>query len=517
MTAPVAGWHGPDGITRRTSPLTIAVAGTSVVAGLVTMVIGGLIQAAATSAVVGRQDESSPFGLIIPGVVLILAGIIQVVRWITTTYTVFPTELVVDEGLINREHRVLPIARIQQADTHQNLIGQVIGLTEVKVDVAGASGSTQVKLRLLDRDTAVALRDYLLQRRAELHDPSATRSPTAPGPDSPTTGWADRLAAGASTIGVTTEVGEAEVLTITPWRLALGAATSSVLVVGIPAAVVVALWFIAFNVVDGSDRIAAFTAVGLGFGTVLVVIAIALVIGSTMLTHYGFTISLAGDDIHLRYGLLETRNLSVPRRRVQQVTVHDNPLRRRLGLVELHLHTAASPGGETTTRFTIPVLDAAAVDPVLHALMGDDRWRVPTLTGRGDAARRRAIVRRTALALVVVAVPAVVLRPVGLVLLLAVAGGAWWGQAAHRRAGVGRTATVVALAHGALHHRVDLVPVDRIQSARTLRTPFQRRVGLSTVLIDVAGTSRAPFLFDLDRDTAAGLRRELPRASGPST
>jgi hypothetical protein len=99
---------------------------------------------------------------------MVLAGAAQVLRWYSTTYTVLPTELVVDEGILSREHRVLPYARVQQADTHQNLLGQILGLTELRVDSAGSSGSTQIKLRLLDASTASALRDYELRRRADL-------------------------------------------------------------------------------------------------------------------------------------------------------------------------------------------------------------------------------------------------------------------------------------------------------------------------------------------------------------
>ena len=71
-------------------------------------------------------------------------------------------------------------------------------------------------------------------------------------------------------------------------------------------------------------------------------------------------------------------------------------------------------------------------------------------------------------------------------------------------------------AHGVLHHRLDLVPVDRVQSGRTTQSIFQRRVGLATVLLDVAGTRQAPDLWDLDLDTAAALRRDVPRVRAPA-
>ena len=38
----------------------------------------------------------------------------------------------------------------------------------------------------------------------------------------------------------------------------------------------------------------------------------------------GYRLTLDGDDLHLRNGLVETRRMTVPRRRVQFITVREN-------------------------------------------------------------------------------------------------------------------------------------------------------------------------------------------------
>jgi uncharacterized membrane protein YdbT with pleckstrin-like domain len=147
-------------------------------------------------------------------------------------------------------------------------------------------------------------------------------------------------------------------------------------------------------------------------------------------------------------------------------------------------------------------------------MMGDRSWAAPPLIERPGAARRRAIRRRCLLLAAVVAGPVVLARPAGVILLPLVALGLPWGRLAHRSAGHGRTPSVVALARGAIHHRLDLIPVARIQSCRTSSWPLDRWRRLTTIHVDVAGSTDAPSLRDLGSPIADELLRSLPRRSG---
>lgn len=529
MATPAAAWPGPDGVARRTHPLTLAAALVPMAGGVVFALVIAAASAGAPRSSSG--SSGSPIGLLVFAGLALLTGAVQIVRWFATTYTVLPTELVIDEGVLSREHRVLPYARVQQADTHQNLMGQMLGLTELRVDSAGASGSTEIKLRLLDNATAVAVRDYVLQRRAELQHREAAGAVRRGGadPGAPPVGGAPVGADGLPLAGTAAATGvsgaldpaaafarhEVPVLALGPARLVTGALTHSSLVVGIPIVLTVALWAGAVAVATSASRAAGaglLAAVPVTLGVIAMLVVVHLI--NAVVGLYGFRVALAGDDIHLRYGLFETRNLTVPRRRVQQITIADNPLRRAFGLVELHLHTAAAPGeGKATTKFSIPVLRRSEVDGIVTTLMGDHTWAVPPITPRSAVALRRAMVRRSLVLAVAVSVPVVLLPVPGALLLLVALLGIPWGRAAHRRAGHGASATVVALTHGALHHRIDLVPLARVQSCRTYRAPLQRLNDLSTLFVDVAGSVMPPYLWDMDEAVATDLRRRLPRHS----
>ena len=174
--------------------------------------------------------------------------------------------------------------------------------------------------------------------------------------------------------------------------------------------------------------------------TIVAVALVALTVGlsvlGTALQYAGLTVSVSGDDLHVDYGLLDKQHLSVPRRRVQQVSIVDNPLRRAIGIVDVTLHSAAAPGGEHAGHMTVIAFPRADVGPFLAFLMQDPDWHAPLLEPRTRAAHRRAIVRRIALLCVPTVVVAVAFFPEGLLSLALAAGAGYaWGS---RRAPPGR-------------------------------------------------------------------------------
>ena len=132
--------------------------------------------------------------------------------------------------------------------------------------------------------------------------------------------------------------------------------------------------------------------------TVGLLVVIGLVATAVSCAHsWDYELAAIGDDLHVQYGLLDRRQHTIPRHRLQHVLVLDNPVRRSLGLVTVQLHSAATPGGGDSQggHIEIPVIADERVDDLLEHAMGDARWRRPELRPRPPAAKRRAVVRRT--------------------------------------------------------------------------------------------------------------------------
>jgi putative membrane protein len=200
------------------------------------------------------------------------------------------------------------------------------------------------------------------------------------------------------------------------------------------------------------------------------------------------------------------------------VRIEESLLRRALGLASIRIQSAGRTGAgdQTAGRLAIPVLPRVQVNQVLEELVAGAA-PVPRLLAPPPAARRRAVTRsvvRAALVMAVIAVPLWLLRSEGVlelpaavalaalpVLALAVA----VGRAAYRSLGH-------AAARGFLYARVGVairvttvVPVAKAQSSSVRSSPFQRRSGLATLHVDIAGGGPTPRVHDEAEPTAEDL------------
>lgn len=482
------------GTARRTSPLTVgielAALGLSFLFELITRRTGG-------------APPGSPWDPGMATLPLLFLGP-RILGWWFRTYTLTESHLALDEGILNRRHRVLPYNRVQQVDLHQNLVAQFFRLAALRIETAGEGGSGAVSLALLPLDEAESLRRFVLGRR-DRRSASGAGDGTGIGPDG--AGAPDGSAPPAA------YEYEYELARMSVGDLLLSALTEGPSPLVAVAAVLGLPWGLA-AATHGETRVAV---------VVLSMLAL-LAVGTTLLrvvlrltVDWGWVLTARGDDLHLRAGSLQVRQQSLPRRRVQQVSVVDNPLRRMFGLTSVVLHTAV-PAGSTdgiSTLVEVPLLRRDRLDDVLRRVMGPE-WTVPPLQRRGPAAARRAVLRRAVLLLPSAVGPGLVWGGSAWVAVVFVLLAVPWGRAAHGGAGYATDERLVALASGVLYHRVDLVPLDRIQSARVRSSPFQRRCDLATFHVDVAGStwrgpvSRSPHLFDVDAATADRLHRHLP-------
>jgi putative membrane protein len=293
---------------QRLHPLTPVVrAGRIVSVLLVAFVIGNAR---------GHADNTtSIYDLAVVAVVIVVGA----VHWLVTRWTLDGGTLRIESGLLRRDSRQLPLARIQAVDVVRPFLARLFGLAELRIRLAGSS-SANGRLSYLSMSVATDLRARLLATHHGID------------PDTP-------------------EPAENVVFTLPPGRL-IGAVFLSGAISFVPS--VIALVILV--------RVSSTAAVV--FGSAFATYAIGFVQGvwRRISSQYGFVVADAPDGIRIRRGLLGTVAETIPVRRVQGVRMIEPLIWRLFGWCRLEVDVAGAAGREertgrstTTTKSLLPV------------------------------------------------------------------------------------------------------------------------------------------------------------------
>jgi len=427
------------------------------------------------------------------GAVVLLAW--TTLEWLRSTYRVEGGALRLEEGVLARKLRVIPFDRIQQVDLVRKPLHRLLGVATLRVDTAGGGGAAEVDLEVVRLREAQALRSRLLRARAGAA--AGGEEATAAAEAAPPERALLRLS-----------VGEVMLAGITGTRAA------AVLVVLGPLSQL-ADWFPSlsdwllrrFN----PESVAPTTpAAVLAVAVLAVAVWLGLAAASSVVTDFGFTLATAAGDLVVRRGLLERREAVMPTARLQVVRVDESLLRRALGLASIRIQSAGRSGGsdETASRLTIPILPRSEVNRVLGELL-PGAAPLPALRTPPPAARRRAmrrgVVMSAPLVLAVAAVLWALSRPAAPAALLLVPLAVLGGLAAYRSLGHARRDGFLYARQGAAIRVTAVVPVAKAQSGSVRSSVFQRRAGLATLHVDVAGGGPTPKVLDEAEATAEEL------------
>ncbi len=439
--------------------------------------------------------------LVAIGLVVVLA--VKVLAWRRRTYQLGGGVLRVEGGLVVRSQQLVPCERIQQVNLIQKLRHRALGVAVLDVETAGTESG--VRLEVLDLAEAERVRTALLAAKA-----GAQRVAPAGGDAAPQAGEGG---------------GEGEpgwvpapwpVVELTYRQLAVAGMTGVELLVVVALAATASQFTgsLSWSPLEGID-LAALDALGPLVVAAAAVVALALWLGTavaaSILADGGYRLSLVGDELHVVRGLLDRKEANLPLARIQAVRINASAPRRLLGLVALRIDSAGSRSGDENRRVSVPILPVAELDRVL-ALVLPGAAPLPPLLAPPPAARRRAVVHHVVPALAVAAV-AIVARPWGVLALVLVPVAVGLGFAAYRGLGHAVSPDFLVTRSGSFNRRTVVVPLARVQSARLQASPWQRRSGLATLAVDLAGPGPVPQILD---EAAAVGERLLAAAVSPA-
>ncbi len=283
------------------------------------------------------------------GAVLVVVLAVNYRVWLRTEYFFDESgDFGLDSGILQRNERRLSLSRLQTADINRPLLGRVVGLSQVRVEVAGGGDSRVVLAYLSDAD-AHALRAEIVARAAGLA-PDAGEAPEV--------------------VLVTVPTGDLVV------SLLLRSETLILFLVTI---------LVVFSV-TAQEGPAGLMLVLLSGGVPL------LAVFAQFNRFFGFTVADSPDGLRLRHGLANVQSQTVPPGRVQAIEIAEPLLWRRKGWVRVSLNVAGLQGQQDgqQEQMLLPVAPHAVAREIIGRVMTGVDPGTMNLVPAPPRARRRA-------------------------------------------------------------------------------------------------------------------------------
>lgn len=455
------------------------------------------------------------------GFVLLPMALSSVVRYLTYRYRFEPKELVIRSGLVFRQERHIPYARIQNLDVVQGVAHRLTGVVEIQIQTGGGS-EPEAKMSVLPESAVPDLRRRVFEGRKGappgLPAEGAGDAILSAEPEEGTGAAAKPDAAqgdgSAGELLLHLPPGELLVYGLVQNRgmIVIAAGLGVAWELGVMERLAAAVfgngsW--ARGVLDDVTGSAfggelALGAIALALAGIVAILLIARVlsIAWAWVRLHDFTIRRVGEDLQTRFGLLTRVSATIPIRRIQKLTIHEGPLHRLAGRVALRVDTAGASrfdqGDEAHRQWLAPILRrerlARFVREVLPELDLDAVVWEPVSPG---AFRR--VLKESAAVATLVSIPFIfVIGRGGLIVL---AGALVWAGLYARRyvdaLGWAVRPGAVLYRSGWLWRRTSVARFAKIQIVSLKASPFDRRREMARVAVDTAGAGSGSHALEI--------------------
>ncbi len=462
------------------------------------------------------------WGIIFAGFFFFPSLLFSVVKYFTLRYGVEGRNLVVQQGLIFRSVRTIPVSRVQNIDLVQNILHRLFKVAEVRIETASGTDPEAI-LRVLTLDQVEQLRSEIFELKVEPGEAPTSdhrfgfgsdedvgyQGPSAePGmPSSPFPAYAHHASS--------TRPARIPLVQIPlSWLVRAGLASNrGMIMVGIAVGLLYQ-----FDLLERIDfgPIRRFMNISFDNFWVFAYAAVAIVVLSVLLRilsvvwyilrFYQFQLASRGDDLQISCGLLTRVSATVPRARIQAISIHQNMMLRWMGFSTVRIETAggsasAEDASQTVSRhWFLPILPDDRLPGILNHLRPGMTFEPEMLDWKKVAAKaiRRRVKLPVVTAVVLAAIAAYFLPPwgglAGVVLLpllvtlkvleIRSIRYARWDQGLVHQSGF-------------FERKTTLTFFERIQSVAVQQSPFDRRWGMATLSIDTAGAGPADHDFSI--------------------
>lgn len=463
-------------------------------------------------------------------------------RYLTLRFRLAGGELQVRDGVFFKSMRTVPVHRIQNIDLVQNILHRIFGVAEVRIETASGKEPEAV-LRVLSLAEVESLRARVFAksntRVVGMSEPTLVvnedGSAVAAAGTLATGGRIAGVGVNASDVPLQAEQSRQLLLAISLKQFALAGLTSNRGFLVVPIILGTLYETRSFTRglrnqfrINSSDLLLDRIPSGLSTWYIVMWLAAGLFVSILLLKvlsfawfvirFYGYQLWAIGDDLRISCGLFTKVSATIPRSRIQFISIHRSWLARKLGLAAIRIETAGGGGTEHENasqsvgrRWFVPVISESQVVGLIEHLRPGIHWTESQFDWQPLSPRAGTRLQRFGI--------------IAAVVLTAVAGFVWqpWGATvgivllplflwiAHRQAKAmryARSGPFVVFRSGMLTRKCSCAFVDKIQTLKLSESPFDRRWNMATLTVDTAAAGPAEHKIEVKYLDANVAQRE---------
>lgn len=437
-----------------------------------------------------RGDRDPLWAQLLPLGVVGALVLVSVLQYLSYRYAIGRDAITVRSGLLSRNRREIPFARIHNVVVEQNPLHRLFGVAELRLESAGGT-RPEAEMRVLRLDQALAL-ERMVRQRGHAADASTG------------SGAADA----AASSGVSDADDDSQVLLRMSWwdvvKLGLLSNRGWVLVAAAVGALAQVLpRRVMDEAIERSGREAFGYASALQPGVVgLLLLAAAVLllgwlalrvlsVGLALLRYHGFTLLQQERRLTVSTGLLSRVRSSVALRRIQAWTLRESLLQRWASSRQLRIDSAASQGNDELQRRALrelaPLATPEHCDGLIRHLLPGVQW--PPSAWQPVPLRGTWRLCATSLWLAPLLAAGLAWRwgLAGLWVLAWLPVALWTARLQMARIGWHLDERYVAVRGGWWSRWWRFAELEKLQALRLSRSPLDRLLGTSSLWLDTAG------------------------------
>ncbi|MGD7044910.1 PH domain-containing protein [Jeotgalibacillus proteolyticus] len=274
-----------------------------------------------------------------------------VLKWFVQTYQITNQSIILREGVLVRNQRTVPFERIQNNQTSTNFLHRMLGLTSLSLETGTSDAQASVKFTVLSTEEAQQILKAVNYQNA-------------------------------------TETEETEEIAQTSYNRTfyfrstkkdtLKAAFTSLSFLAI-FPILAAVYFQIddfFSLESSAENIFFYFANHLWMLIPLFIIAMILSVAigyvQTVIKYGNYEISADEERIYIQKGVLSTSSFSIPKKKVQAITIHQSFIKRMLNMAEVKLVSAGKMGdGKQETNSLYPFMAKKEAYRLTNVLLPD--------------------------------------------------------------------------------------------------------------------------------------------------